>query len=51
MASQQSCVDFILEQIAEAGVVSAKKMFGEYGIYCDEKIVALGSIHIWKSFK
>lgn len=41
MASQQSCVDFILEQIAEAGVVSAKKMFGEYGIYCDGKIVAL----------
>ncbi len=41
MASKQSCVDFILEQIAEAGVVSAKKMFGEYGIYCDGKIVAL----------
>lgn len=41
MASQQSNVDFILEQIAEAGVVSAKKMFGEYGIYCNGKIVAL----------
>jgi DNA transformation protein and related proteins len=41
MASRQSCVDFILEQIAEAGTVSAKKMFGEYGIYCNEKIVAL----------
>lgn len=41
MASRQSCVDFILEQIAEAGTVSAKKMFGEYGIYCDGKIVAL----------
>ncbi len=41
MASQQSCVDFILEQIAQAGTVSAKKMFGEYGIYCNGKIVAL----------
>jgi len=41
MASKQSTVDFILEQIAGAGVVSAKKMFGEYGIYCDDKIVAL----------
>jgi len=40
MASQQSCVDFILEQISEAGTVVAKKMFGEYGIYCDGKIVA-----------
>lgn len=41
MASQQSTVDFILEQIAAAGSVSAKKMFGEYGIYCDGKMVAL----------
>lgn len=41
MATRQSCVDFILAQIAEAGTISAKKMFGEYGIYCDGKIVAL----------
>lgn len=41
MASKQSTVDFILEQISNAGNVSAKKMFGEYGIYCDGKIVAL----------
>ena len=41
MASKQSTVDFILEQIQAAGIVSAKKMFGEYGIYCNEKVVAL----------
>jgi DNA transformation protein len=41
MASRQSTVDFILEQIAEAGVVTAKKMFGEYSLYCDGKVVAL----------
>lgn len=41
MASRQSTVDFILEQTAEAGVVFAKKMFGEYGVYCDNKIIAL----------
>lgn len=41
MASRQSTVDFILEQIEVAGKVSAKKMFGEYGIYCNDKIVAL----------
>lgn len=40
MASRQSTVDFILEQIAEAGAVSAKKIFGEYGVYCDGKILA-----------
>ena len=41
MASKQSTVDYILEQIAESGQVSAKKMFGEYTVYCDGKIVAL----------
>ena len=41
MASRQSTVDFILEQIADAGAVCAKKMFGEYGIYCEGKMVAL----------
>lgn len=40
MATSKSTIDFILEQIAEAGVITAKKMFGEYGIYCDGKIVA-----------
>src|SRR5215204_2942953 len=41
MASQQRTVGFIIEQIAGAGVISARKMFGEFGIYCDGKIVAL----------
>jgi DNA transformation protein len=37
MSSQQSTVDFILDQISAAGDVSAKKMFGEYGLYCNGK--------------
>lgn len=41
MASKQTTLDFILEQMATAGVIASKKMFGEYGIYCDTKIVAL----------
>ncbi len=41
MASQQSTVDFVIDQISAAGDVSAKKMFGEYGIYCGGKMVAL----------
>jgi DNA transformation protein len=41
MASKQSNVDFVLEQMADAGPVSARKMFGEYAIYCNDKIVAL----------
>lgn len=41
MASRQSTVDYIVEQIAQAGTVYAKKMFGEYAVYCDTKVVAL----------
>lgn len=41
MASKQSTVDFIIEQIASDGTVRAKRMFGEYGIFCSDKMVAL----------
>lgn len=41
MASKQSTVDFIIDQTATAGIVYAKKMFGEYAIYCDNKVIAL----------
>jgi TfoX/Sxy family transcriptional regulator of competence genes len=41
MATRASAVEFILERSAGAGAVSAKKMFGEYGIFCDGKMVAL----------
>lgn len=41
MASRQDTADYLLEQIARAGRVSAKNMFGEYAIYCDGKVVAL----------
>jgi DNA transformation protein len=41
VSSQQKTVDYILEQAAGAGTVTAKKMFGEYGMYCDGKIIAL----------
>lgn len=41
MGSKQSTVDFIIDQISSVGAISAKKMFGEYGVYCGEKIVGL----------
>ena len=41
MATRQNTIDYILEQIEAAGNVSAKKMFGEYGIFLGEKMVAL----------
>jgi TfoX/Sxy family transcriptional regulator of competence genes len=41
MASEQNFVDFVVEQIRNAGEVTAKKMFGEYGIYAEGKLFGL----------
>jgi TfoX/Sxy family transcriptional regulator of competence genes len=41
MASDQSFVEFVVDQMGDAGVISYRKMFGEYAIYCDGKVVAL----------
>ena len=41
MASDQNFLDFVLEQIKNAGEITAKKMFGEYGIYSDGKLFGL----------
>ncbi|MEM5518015.1 TfoX/Sxy family protein [Henriciella sp. AS95] len=39
MASNQETADYILGQIEGAGAVSIRKMFGEFGVYCDAKFV------------
>jgi TfoX/Sxy family transcriptional regulator of competence genes len=41
MASDQEFVNFIVDQIEDAGKITYRKMFGEYAIYCDGKVVAL----------
>lgn len=41
MATRQDTIDYLLDQAARAGRVSAKKMFGEYALYCEGKTVAL----------
>jgi TfoX/Sxy family transcriptional regulator of competence genes len=41
MATNQSTIDFVLDQLSSLSSVRAKKMFGEYALYCDEKVVAL----------
>ena len=41
MASKQSTVDYIVDQMAAAGTIASKKMFGEYGVYLDGKMFAL----------
>ena len=34
MASHREFVEFITEQLREAGDVRSRPMFGEYGLYC-----------------
>jgi TfoX/Sxy family transcriptional regulator of competence genes len=40
MASNEKFVAFIRDQMAGAGSISARKLFGEFAIYCDETVVA-----------
>jgi TfoX/Sxy family transcriptional regulator of competence genes len=41
MASDLTFVEYVRDQANTLGNVSFKKMFGEYAIYFDEKVVAL----------
>ena len=41
MASNADFVQYIADQCAGAGEIVAKKMFGDYGIYCNGKIFGL----------
>lgn len=41
MASDRTFVDFVVDQIENAGQITAKSMFGEYGVFSDKKIFAL----------
>lgn len=41
MASTHEFINFIVSQIEHAGSITYRKMFGDYAIYCDGKVVAL----------
>jgi TfoX/Sxy family transcriptional regulator of competence genes len=41
MATDHEFMEFLADQMAEAGEISFRKMFGEYALYCDRKVVAL----------
>lgn len=40
MATDLSFVEFVVDQVRHAGEIRYKKMFGEYALYCDDKVVA-----------
>jgi len=41
MPSTQKFVDYIIDQIGNADEITAKKMFGEYGLYSGGKLFGL----------
>jgi TfoX/Sxy family transcriptional regulator of competence genes len=41
MASDLGFVEYVCAQISGAGDITYIKMFGEYGVYCDAKIIGL----------
>ena len=41
MATDRRTVDYLVDQMAAAGAVTARPMFGEYGVYCDGKMIAI----------
>ena len=41
MASNPDFVQFVADQCAGAGEITFRKMFGDYGIYCNGKIFGL----------
>ncbi|HCW05824.1 MAG TPA: competence protein TfoX [Cytophagales bacterium] len=41
MASDKKFVEFIVDQIKNAGTINAKSMFGEYALYAEDKLFGL----------
>ena len=41
MASDLEFVEFVVEHIENAGVITYRKMFGAYTLYCEGKVVGL----------
>jgi DNA transformation protein len=41
MATSQRTIDFLLDQLDTVPGVRVRKMFGEYALYCGEKVVGL----------
>ena len=41
MATSERTIEFLLDQLGAVQGMRARKMFGEYALYCGEKVVAL----------
>ncbi len=41
MATKAEFMEYVADQLRDVGNITYRKMFGEYGIYCDGKIFAV----------
>ena len=41
MSTEKSFIDYVTGQMKSAGEITARKMFGEYAVYLDGKVIAL----------
>ena len=41
MASSVDFVEYVCSQISDAGDITYRKMFGEYAVYCNDKVIGL----------
>jgi TfoX/Sxy family transcriptional regulator of competence genes len=41
MATDREFIEFVVDQLGEAGPITSRKMFGEYCVYADQKVIAL----------
>lgn len=41
MATKQSTIDYIEDQLSDVPEIHSRKMFGEYALYCGDKVIAL----------
>mgnify|MGYP000668009904 CR=1 FL=1 len=41
MSTKQSTVEYITDQLIDLPDITTRKMFSEYALYCDKKVVAL----------
>lgn len=41
MASRQSTVDYLMDQLSDCNGVHAKKMFGDYGVFLSDRMIGL----------
>ena len=48
MASHPDFVNYVAEQLREAGAIRSRKMFGEYGLYCDDVFFAVICEDVYK---